>query len=606
MFTPPPAQKKKHTEESSRPAPAPGADTMKAVQQLLQNAFQPAPQAAPPPSRKHTQESFQPASQPAPPPPPRKHTQESFQPAPSPGADTMKAVQQLFQHAFQPAPPPKPKLPEPKSAFASFASKLKEAKKLDQTPFQPSPEPSPQPKPKAPKHKPAFAPFAHTLKDASHLAQTQQKLREDSTTSASRSASTVAQPTSTPRTPEQKLLEDSKFTRLDPATQAAVLERSRALGNNPTAQPNLRNLATNDGFAQLNPTHQRAMLDIQAKAPENRKLTSQLQNLAGQATFRNLDDSVKSNALTQFGRYPTDLAARRTILQLTTAPGFALLSNQGQNRFLHYVGGTNSLSTPARQALGTVLGSTNFQRASPEQQQDQLSGFLTNQATMPRNVGNITGLGTVTRAPYTVQGPTRVENHAFRSGKTDANRYEVEIGGRRIPAYLPVAPNSANGNFHTLEQVVQGLAALPASSRALVKQVDVAPAQNPDDAYVAEQFNRPGFSSYMTAGAAGIISIYPTKEPPSQDALDTVLLHETGHILSNQAWGSDSTVDNGWGTWRTAIQNDVIRASRYATQSPEEDFSETLVIYQRTRGTPQEAEFRAMMPERFRILDGMV
>jgi hypothetical protein len=126
-----------------------------------------------------------------------------------------------------------------------------------------------------------------------------------------------------------------------------------------------------------------------------------------------------------------------------------------------------------------VLGSTNFQRATPEQQQDQLSGFLTNQATMPRNVGNIPGLGTVTRAPYTVQGPTRVENHAFRSGKTDANRYEVEIGGRRIPAYLPVAPNSANGNFHTLEQVVQGLAALPASSRALVKQVDVAPRAEP-------------------------------------------------------------------------------------------------------------------------------
>ena len=158
-FTPAPA--KKHTKESSRPAPAPGADTLKAVQQLLQNAFQPAPQAAPPPPpRKHTQESFQPAPQAAPPPPPRKHTQESFQPAPAPGANTLKSVQHLLQHAYQPAPPPKPKALEPKSAFASFASfasKLKEARKLDQTPFQPAPEPSPQPKPKAPKHPPAFS-----------------------------------------------------------------------------------------------------------------------------------------------------------------------------------------------------------------------------------------------------------------------------------------------------------------------------------------------------------------------------------------------------------------------------------------------------------------
>ena len=60
---PPPPKKKKHTEESSRSAP--GADTQKAVQQLLQNAFQPAPQAAPP-KKTRTQESFQPAPAPAP------------------------------------------------------------------------------------------------------------------------------------------------------------------------------------------------------------------------------------------------------------------------------------------------------------------------------------------------------------------------------------------------------------------------------------------------------------------------------------------------------------------------------------------------------------
>jgi hypothetical protein len=415
----------------------------------------------------------------------------------------------------------------------------------------------------------------------------------------------VAQTTPTLRTPEQELLEDPKFSRLNQATQAAVLERSRALGNNPIAQQNLRGLATNDGFAQLNPTHQQAMLDIQAQAPENRKLTSQLQNLAGKAAFRDLDDSVKSNALTQFGRHPTDVAARRTLIQLTTAPGFSRLSNQDQNRFLHYVGGTNNLSTPARQALGTVLGSDDFRRATPEQQQAQLSGFLTNQATAPGVVGDIPGLGTLPRAPYTVHGPTLVQNHAFLSGKTDANRYEVEFGGRRIPVYRPVAPNAANGYIHTLEQVAQGLAALPASSRAVVKQVDVAPARNPQDAAWAQKYNDPNFSSYMSTGADGIVHIFPTLEPQSQSAVDNTLIHETGHILS-QVWGSDVTAGNGWGAWRTASQNDVIRVSRYAAESPGEDFSETLAIYQRVRGTPQEAEFRAMMPERFRILDGML
>jgi hypothetical protein len=276
-----------------------------------------------------------------------------------------------------------------------------------------------------------------------------------------------------------------------------------------------------------------------------------------------------------------------------------------QNRFLHYVGGTNILSTLARQALGTVLGSNDFQRATPEQQRDQLSGFLTNQATTPIDATFITVPGTLTRAPYTVQGPTLVENYAFRSGKTDANRYEVEVGGRRIPVYRPVAPNAANGYIHTLEQVAQGLAALPAASRALVKEVRVEPAQNPDDADWAKQYNNPNFRSYMAAGADGLVFVFPQPSSRSQNALDTGLIHETGHILSQQAWGSDITTDR-WDAWRTASQNDVIRVSRYAAQSPEEDFSETLVLYQRSRGTPQEAEFRAMMPERFRILDGMV
>ena len=78
-------------------SPAPGEDTMKSVQQHLQNAFPPAPQAGPPPPpRNHTQESFQP-------PPKKKHTEESFRSASTAGADAMKAVQQHLQNAFQPA-----------------------------------------------------------------------------------------------------------------------------------------------------------------------------------------------------------------------------------------------------------------------------------------------------------------------------------------------------------------------------------------------------------------------------------------------------------------------------------------------------------------------
>ena len=178
-------------------SPAPGEDTQKAVQQLLQNAFQPAPQAAPPPPpRKHTQESFQPAPshgadtmkavqqllqnayQPAPPPAPpqkKKHTEASFQPAPAPGEDAMKAVQQhlqnAFQHAPQAAPPHPPKKRHTEASFqhaaAAGAATKKAVKQLLQNAFQPSP----QTKRKALEYRPAFASFASNLKEVSKLAQ---------------------------------------------------------------------------------------------------------------------------------------------------------------------------------------------------------------------------------------------------------------------------------------------------------------------------------------------------------------------------------------------------------------------------------------------------
>jgi hypothetical protein len=407
------------------------------------------------------------------------------------------------------------------------------------------------------------------------------------------------------RTPEEELRAEPKFTRLNEGTRAATLERARALGDNPIAQQNLRSLVTSDGFAQLSPTHQRSMLGVQARAPADRRLTQDLTALAGNAAFRNLGDPVKSTLLTQLGRHPTDAAARQTLTQLATSPGFARLSNAEKNRFLNYVGGTNAnLSTPARQALGTLLGSNGFQRATAQQQQTQLRDFLTNQSTAPNVVAAINGPGTLARAPYTLHGPTEVKNHPFRSGAADASRYEVEIGGRRIPVYVPAQPNAANGSFHSIDQVARGLAALPASSRAVVNQVSVDPAQNPDDAYWAKQYNDPNFRSYMTAGADGNVTIYPTQGAQGQDALDGSLIHETGHTLSMRAWGGEN--DKRWNAWRAAGQSDGIRPSSYAASSPGEDFSETLTLYQRVRGTPQEAEFRAMMPERFRILDQMV
>ncbi|AKJ03786.1 hypothetical protein ATI61_11636 [Archangium gephyra] len=429
---------------------------------------------------------------------------------------------------------------------------------------------------------------------------------QDSFTPAPTRQPLVAEPTPAPEQAAQNLLADPAFTRLNAETQTTALEVVGALGNRRIAQNNLRNLTTSDAFAQLNPTPQRAMLAAQARAPEDRQLTRQLQELAADPAFRGLDESVQTTTLTQLGNHTADDRARRTLTELATSPGFAGLPTGDQNRLMNYVGGTNAnLSTPARRDLGALMNSNGFRNATADQQQAQLSGFLQGQPSLPEVVSAISGPGTIPQQPFTVHGPTAVQDHPFTAGAANANRYEVEIAGQRIPVYVPEQLNAANGNFHSIEQVAQGLASLPANSRAIVNQVNVEPAQNPSDAYWAERYGDPDFRSYMTAGAEGIVSVYPTLEPVGQDALDGSLIHETGHTRSMQAWGSDYT-SNQWAGWRTAIENDGLEASQYATHTPGEDFAESLVLYERVRGTPQEAEFRAMMPERFRILDEML
>ena len=36
-----------------------------------------------------------------------------------------------------------------------------------------------------------------------------------------------------------------------------------------------------------------------------------------------------------------------------------------------------------------------------------------------------------------------------------------------------------------------------------------------------------------------------------------------------------------------------------------DDYAESLLLYARVKGTPEEAKMRALMPERFRVLDTM-
>ena len=157
--------------------------------------------------------------------------------------------------------------------------------------------------------------------------------------------------------------------------------------------------------------------------------------------------------------------------------------------------------------------------------------------------------------------------------------------------------------FHTIDEVEKGLGILPPVSLNSVKAVHVEPNRNPDDPHWAKEYNKPNFYSYMTAGSSGIINIYPTPNKQGQDQMDTSMIHETGHIISQGRFGEDSSKGRNWTNWSRAASEDIIIPSGYARSSPAEDFSESLALFSQVSGTIYEAQIRALMPERSKILD---
>jgi len=211
------------------------------------------------------------------------------------------------------------------------------------------------------------------------------------------------------------------------------------------------------------------------------------------------------------------------------------------------------------------------------------------------------------RLPYKIGKPTDVAKHAFYSGKADALKYKIEIDGQTIDVYYPKTLDPKMGHFHTVDEIAKGLAALPKVTRELVVGVNVNPGHDPDDKDWANQDIMPkNARAYMAGGEDGVIEVFPTKNAKAQSYLDGTMIHESGHILTEQQWGSDDTKGADWKQWSKAIAADKNQVSRYGTSSPNEDFSEAFQQYITYKGTKYEADARKLWPNRFAIIDKLV
>lgn len=242
--------------------------------------------------------------------------------------------------------------------------------------------------------------------------------------------------------------------------------------------------------------------------------------------------------------------------------------------------GFQTLTPEQQQGVRDVLHDPAFQALPLDQQQAIVASMLAGE--------------------YYVTDVSAVENHGFNSGEADAVRFDITVDGETTPVYLPAEPDPAL-DYHGLDEVANGLVALDPQSRERIERVDVNAQANPADAYWAEEYDMPDFRSYMTAGAEGIVSIYPSEGgTPDQDTLNGGLLHEVGHIVMGQDFNLFDTIG-----WSVAMAGDGQSVSDYADNSIKEDFAETYKLYMSVIGTPEEAAARAEFPGRFEILDGM-
>jgi hypothetical protein len=203
---------------------------------------------------------------------------------------------------------------------------------------------------------------------------------------------------------------------------------------------------------------------------------------------------------------------------------------------------------------------------------------------------------------YKTVSTKQVKSFAFKGGAQAAQVTTLDFNGVQLEIYAPAQLNPKL-HYHSVKEAAQAASKLPPASRSRVKRIVLNPVSNPDDAHFAKAYNSPGFESYMTAGAAGVVTVYPRKSKKvSQQTLNSSMVHETAHIWSKQKWG-ENTNGPGWKRWKAVMAQDKASISDYADRNINEDVAETIQAYAATLGTKRHNEFRAKFPNRFRLLD---
>lgn len=298
-----------------------------------------------------------------------------------------------------------------------------------------------------------------------------------------------------------------------------------------------------------------------------------------------------------FSMAPVD--AKTSVTGAHKLKGWGKVAAGDQTILSNLLGGeTNQLSSTAREHLrGSFAG---LATQSEEDQAKALTGVIGAKDAAPGVVDEEVTTGTT---GYDLEGPTAKKDYDFRGKKADAEIYKAKFKDAvTVEIVAPKAPE-VGYHYHTVQQTADAASYLPKGARAVISTILLNVLENPDDSYWAVEYKQPDFHSYMTAGAAGVVTIYPDKKAlPNDNYMRGTMIHETGHTWSYKTWGTD-TAKGKWVDWKSAMDKDKVSVSGYAMASISEDVAETIQVYVSTQGTAKNDEYKQIVPNRFAILD---
>ncbi|HET6344182.1 MAG TPA: hypothetical protein VFH51_04575, partial [Myxococcota bacterium] len=180
------------------------------------------------------------------------------------------------------------------------------------------------------------------------------------------------------------------------------------------------------------------------------------------------------------------------------------------------------------------------------------------------------------------------------SRKPGYTSYNVTINGTSGKQTIPVEMSDKDPNKTAkIEDVARALAQAPELALAATKTVHVEPL---------------GSGPYGVAGLAhsdGKVQIFGLEKDPKQ--LRDTILHETGHEVGFAAKdGRITGMKDLEERWKQAEAKDGNFCSDYAKTNGTEDFADTWRLYNKVKGTPQEAEERKKYAARFEIIDQLM